>query len=420
MTITQFHNALLQGKGSCILAVRSDLEKYREEVLWACRELTSFDTQCEGTRSWFAYTMVESYHDREPFLRAAADALLALPCDGDWHRYGFLCALLARFMSDGDQTAWHVLRGKYLQLYHSMHTEGPPEEPVWHVRDNINQIIEELAFCRDAFLDIARDIGRLFLETDWFDGWDFDWLWHSKGKRYRKSLDRAAKNDHYLAAYIRVHEEMEHEWETQRSSRPRNRLSRRNEAPEEIRKAMERYLAAAAPQDRAAALDAFWVCPYPGDPAPLIADADSPCEELRDTAWRVLESVRHPAVREFALSRMDAEEDAFAVFITNYEPRDEALLMDHLRASVVDFDCTTWWHRDQLDVLRIPKPPKAALQFIYDTTYCSCCREHALRMMGKRRMLTRELLEECLYDSNANIRSYARRTVNRRKRRNSP
>jgi hypothetical protein len=40
--------------------------------------------------------------------------------------------------------------------------------------------------------------------------------------------------------------------------------------------------------------------------------------------------------------------------------------------------------------------------------------------MGRRRMLTQELLEECLYDSNDDIRTYARRALNRRKRRTTP
>lgn len=416
MTITQFHNALLQGKGSCILAVRGNPEAYRDEVLWACGNLVSFDTQCEGTRSWFVYTMVETYPDRERFVRAAADALDGLPIDGDWHLYGFLCALLARFLEDGSTDAWNALRRKYSALYHSLRCDGPPEELVWHVRSNFNQLIEELAFCRDAFLDIARDIGRLFLETDWFDGWDFDWLWHDKGKRYRKALDRAAKTDQFLAEYIRVHEEMEREWEAQCASRPRTRL-RRNEAPEAVQSAMERYLSAAAPEERAEALDAFWVCPYPGDPAPLIADTDSECEKLRRTAWNALEHVRHPAVREFALTKLDTEEDAFRVFAANYEPEDEARLMERLRSVEVDFDCTTSWHGDQLEVLDISRPPRAALQYIYDTTYCSCCRFHALREMGKRRMLTNDLLHECQFDSNHDIRTYARRCMKRRKSR---
>ena len=70
MTITEFHNALLQGRGKCIQAVREDPEKYRDEVLWACRELVSFDTQCEGSKGWFIHEMVHCYPDRTPFVKA--------------------------------------------------------------------------------------------------------------------------------------------------------------------------------------------------------------------------------------------------------------------------------------------------------------------------------------------------------------
>jgi hypothetical protein len=37
--------------------------------------------------------------------------------------------------------------------------------------------------------------------------------------------------------------------------------------------------------------------------------------------------------------------------------------------------------------------------------------------MGKRRLLTEEFLEECLLDSNSDIRSYARGILNRRSNR---
>lgn len=79
MTTTEFHNALLQGRGSCWLAARSDPEKYRDEVLWACRELVSFDTQCEGTRAWLVHQLVLLYPDRTPFVEAACDALVHCP-----------------------------------------------------------------------------------------------------------------------------------------------------------------------------------------------------------------------------------------------------------------------------------------------------------------------------------------------------
>ena len=62
-----------------------------------------------------------------------------------------------------------------------------------------------------------------------------------------------------------------------------------------------------------------------------------------------------------------------------------------------------------------PLAPISALQFIFEHNYCSMCRLDTLRQLGKRRKLNPELLEECLYDSNDEIRTYARRALNRRK-----
>ena len=50
------------------LQVRDDPEKYRKQVLWACKHNLSFDTQCEGVRGWYVYQMVLCYQDTETFL----------------------------------------------------------------------------------------------------------------------------------------------------------------------------------------------------------------------------------------------------------------------------------------------------------------------------------------------------------------
>lgn len=416
MTITQFHNALLQGRGICILAVRSDPEAYREEVLWACRELTSFDTQCEGSKAWFIRELVRCYDDPAPFITAACDALRDCPSDRSWHAF-CLMELLEWFFRDGHIQAWNALLRQYRKLYHQMLRVGPPEDDCyWAARDDYENLCVILSWCRDHFLEIAHDIGRLSLETEWLKEWEFDWLYCTKGKHYFRSLTKAAETDPYLAEYLRVHETAYQEFQAQRATRPRKRLPRKCADPERLNAAMECYLSAETPESRAEALDAFCWTAFPGDPSPIMKDADSDCEALRHAAWLALENIHHPSVREFALARLDSEHEAFRVFAANYEKQDENRLMEKLLAEAVDFECNTWWHAYQMDVLDMARPPKSALQYIFDTTYCSCCRENALRSMGRRHMLTNELLEECQFDSNDDIRSYTRRALHRRKR----
>lgn len=415
MTIEQFHNALLQGRGKCVLAVQADPEKYREEVKWACRELVAFDTQCEGSRAWLVYSLVRLYPDRTPFVKAACDALIDCPSDGSWH-VSSLAELVELFFQDGDQSAWKALMTKYRQLYHQMLRVGPPQDSCyWAQRDDYERLAVILGWNRDYCLDIARDMGRLSLETEWLKDYDFDWFYDTKARRYLRSLTKAAETDPLLTEFHRVHETAYQKFQAQLAQRRSKRLPYNCRDEEPIHAAVEKYLSAITPEEKCEALDAFHWTPYPTDPAPIIADSQSDHERLRIAAWNVLEDIRHPVVREYALQHLETPE-GFAVFCANYNAADEKPLLDRLRSVPVDFEETTSWHGDQMAVRKMKKPPKEALQYIFDTTYCSWCRWNTLTEMGKRRMLTPELLEECQYDSNDNIRAYARRCLNRRKR----
>ena len=416
MTIEEFHHALLQGRGTCVLAARSDPEKYREEVLWACRELVSFDTQCEGSRAWLIYELVCLYPDRSPFVRAACDALISCPSDGSW-RVDSLAELVELFFQDGDQTAWKALMRKYRELYHQMRCVGPPQDNCyWAARDDYERLSVVLGWNRDHYLGIARDMGRLSLETEWLKDFAFDWFYH-RASRYLRAMTKAAQTDPLLAEFLRVRNAAEEELQAHRSRRTRLPYNCKGEA--QVSAAVEAYLAASTPEEKIKALDAFHWTPYPADPSPILRDALSDHENLRHAAWYVLRDIRHPAVRSFAMTHLQDEEEAFDAFCGNYEKRDEDLLMSHLQSQTIDFECTTNWHGDQLSVLimekRQPSAPISALRFIFDTTFCSECRADALRQLGRRRMLTPELLEECQFDANDEIRSYARRCLNRRK-----
>ena len=59
-------------------------------------------------------------------------------------------------------------------------------------------------------------------------------------------------------------------------------------------------------------------------------------------------------------------------------------------------------------------PPKEILYHMYEHCQCACCREYIVRELSGRRMLTEELLQECLYDSNSDIREFAEKKWKKR------
>ena len=128
-----------------------------------------------------------------------------------------------------------------------------------------------------------------------------------------------------------------------------------------------------------------------------------------------MENIRHPAVRQFALDNVAKgvrTPENFALLVTNYVPKDGKILEALLQELITQKD----WdgvHAAGLDIYRafyedskIPHP-KHLLPLLYEYNPCALCRETALVHMARHRMLTKEILEECQFDSSNEIRSYA-------------
>lgn len=425
MTKKEFKAAMLRGLGRCVEALRRDPEKYRDIVLWACGRNIAYDAQSEGTRAWYVYTLASCYPDREPFIRAAADALRKYRSRGGWDLL-HLTELLMWFARDGSSFARQAVEEKYQEILADLFARKRRPNRVFHALSDLEQLGLVLADDSKAFLGIARDFGKLYREKQYMLDGDFGWFFSARGGRYRKTLERAVQKDGNIAYFLRREQAAiaaQEKLLEQRKADPQKnltgmRLSRwlSREADEET---LVRYIAAyqdqTQPKLRAKALEAFSWCAYPGDPRPILDDTLSACEELRNAAWQALENLRQPAVRAFALSNyakgMRTPEN-FALLVTNYLPGDARLLEALLRELIAakDWDGV---HAAGMDIYRafyknsgIPHP-KHLLPLLYAYNPCSFCRESALSYMVKHRMLTKEILSECLYDSNYDIRQFA-------------
>lgn len=424
MTKKDFRQYLLKGRGCCIQAVREDPERYRSEVLWACSHEIAFDAQCEGSRAWYVYTMIECYEDKSPFLNALITALDNSTSRNLWKMQYFAEALM-HFALDGSGEAEAALWRKYEALYAFLRNKKRQPRRYFAERDDYSSLCIDLGQRREAMVRIAEDIGRLYRENPIYNGWYFDWLYACNGKRILKTLEKKAEKSENIGAYLlesrRVEEEeLKNQENRKASARLRSIRLEREGDPEKIQECVDSYLRAEDPEARADALGVFCRCPYPGDLAPVMEDTRSENAHLRFAAWRVLEHIRHPQVREFALAHMAEEpENCFALLLRNYEQKDAAYVTEMVKTVPTDHACTTIWHGLHLDVLNMEdyglKSPRELLRYIYETTYCPNCREVALRQMGKRHMLTQEMLEECQFDSYDYIRNYAKRCLRRRK-----
>lgn len=429
MTKKDFKSAMLRGLGRCVKAVQHEPEKYRDIVLWACKRNIAYDAQCEGTRSWYVYTLASAYSDRETFINAAAGALARYRSNGGWDLL-HLSELLMFFAQDGYESARYAVEAKYQDSLADMHRRKRRPNRVFHALSDLEQLGLVLAVDRTSFLRVARDFGRLYAEKPYMEDGDFPWFFASKGDQYRRTMERAAQKDAFIACFLRRERAdiaaRERLWE-ERKTDPQEqltgvRLSRwleKRADADTVERYVNVYLEQPQPQLRAQALSAFSLCPYPGDPQPIMEDTNSDGEQLQNAAWRALENIRNPAVRDFALRNAAGglrTPENFALLVTNFMPEDGPLLERLLRELIAakDWDDV---HAAGLNIYRafgkdsgIPRP-KHLLPLLYEYNPCSICRESALTYMSRHRMLTKEILEECLVDSYDDIRRMAEKRL---------
>ena len=130
MTVFEFFNELLRGKGNCYYAVKNDPERYQAFLTYAATRSTAYDMQCEGTRAGYIYELLTLTGDTVPYLTAAICAFHDAsplyrntspapsdeeepdfsrnlsPTDDDFH---FLAELLAHFAKDKNSEALAAL-----------------------------------------------------------------------------------------------------------------------------------------------------------------------------------------------------------------------------------------------------------------------------------------------------------------------
>ena len=429
MTKKEVKQAIQRGLGRGYLAVRDDPERYRDLVLWACGRNLAFDTQCEGARTWYVWQLVSCYEDKEPFRNVVVEKLRNKKPDWSWDTFCF-SELLGWFAQDGDSDAERVLWEKYKEILTRLRAFRRPCKRKWATRDCLESVSLALSWKEENYARIAADLGSLFLENPSLTAWDFEWLYQSRPKGFNGRLRKKAAGSPALEAWFDSFKALKREEEEQRQARQEASREKvqsipadgrflsiylKRKAPELAPQYAEAYLAAEAPEARAAALEAFSVCPYPLNPAPVIADAGSEHPALRAAALEALANLRHPSVRRFAIERLDEEPFwCLLIALKNCEPEDETLLTNRIAGLGIDYAETTGWHGVHMQILHLfdrdsdlPKPPKYLLPILYETTLCSCCRENAVAIMSKRRMISDAMWEELRWDSYEEIRNLA-------------
>lgn len=440
LTKLEFAAALKRGQGRALQYVRQHgLSEVGNLVLESCLKNPAYDRQCEGSRAAWLFQMFHEAEDYDRFSAAILSALSSLPSDADCYDLEHLCELAVLMAKAGDEAAASALRSRVLaqhlnwphSLYGCQHLvalDGVPAVIALARRFGQLLIVEPgerppsvgyLTDDLDIFDAAAQELWRL-AETD-------------------VDIKRYLDNEEIYTARERESEKKSPEERRQEiRERARNELTLdgvlidasrevgeypgrymrfgRYATDDELKIVLQRLI---EETEEAVCLRLLWIfrrTPLPELHPKIWKLTDSKDDAVRYSAVEALAQSQDHRVGELGRSRLRSgaftsrDSDTLDLFIRNYQPQDERLILSALAPLSPDEDEA---HSFGSSLLKICEENTACtsmdmLNWVYESTPCTVCRHSAVTQMAAIGGVPHEIVAECLDDADEDLRCLAK------------
>ncbi len=433
----EFRDALAKGLGRALLYVKTyGLDRVKDLVLYACLHDVSYDAQIEGSRAKWLFAMFVG----SPYYLEFREAILAriVVEDETWVLLQ-LCGLAREMALMGDSIGEQALVDRiYRQANLCPRREG--DDSIVEDWIGVNELIEVRGI--DALLELSRIYGRRLLANP--DDWVMDSLqiFTDKSAEIVGVFEEYAKREESIAVYYQYLIDRQvfmtdEERKSIQQSSPRKKTSsetildaaqnKEGEYPSIYTMFGIRATAAEletifglllTESDEDICLRLLWI--FRRAPLPRLADlprarlhqrlfdwVDSPYGKLRMAAVEALARISDDRVYQLGRSKLAKSQltgvdiGTIDLFINNYHSGDAQLILAMLNEVEID--------REDLfsigyGILRLREKqanPELGLllNWMYDRTPCSCCREQAVTRLKEDGQITDILLAEYRFDS---------------------
>ena len=436
MRKTEFKKYLSIGLGKCAVELAScnDRSKYRDIVLRACIRPQT-ENVLYGTRAQYLYDLVSFFEESKLFF----DAIITAFNECSLSRYPFfaqLCDLLVLFSMDDRKEAESALQGKYAAILKELLAEKVKPES-YRCFEYICVGMLSL-YGEERILENIKDISDVLCihpnSAEHF-GWYLSIISDWRGGKLWSRLCKKAEQDPVLRRVVKA-------GQTEYSHTEKENKAER--AQQNLRSAFEKglpykstdllyiefggreqgeFLAELIRKEKSMRCKAKLLSAVSEEnnaftPQELIAFADSEDPVLSRAGWKALieacpESAHDFAVEAGANSRADL---AAAVLAQTYRPEDRDLFLYCLRkVSYRSADAHLIFSTILKAMEQNSHLPKESLTYIYENFGCDFCRMRTVALLSKRRMFTRSIAAECLYDSSDEVREFAEKKLKRTK-----
>ena len=427
-----FEHYLLAGHGRAYMIAKADPECYRDRILAACMKDYSFDMQCEGSRAFLTYDLVSLFDDPSYFIETVKKSYIKPETDSDWHQICYLTDLLDLF----DQRK--TIIEKYKQLEKRLYTDGSLEDltPFCQSFDYLAiKLIQGHGI--KVIWNVVNDIGKWFL-TRSEDPHDLasNFLWFNCiaqdefGEKVFNKLLKYNNDSDGVKEYIKImslpfksgrKDEIDNatseivlSWIRKEPRINRFELGRRglmSMSTSEAVKLAKQFSIETDPDIKAGIASVFTSMKYPWPlDVSILTECDiSNDQRLAEQINRALLHLKDDRIHDYARNLLEKgfNSSAVSLLISNIKKSDESFIMNYLEDLPIAKDNRREWH----DIVSIigshgenPEMPASLLNWAYESTLCSFCRERIVDKMIQRGLLTDELKEELQWDANLDIR----------------
>ncbi len=453
MNIKDFKDKISKGLGSAILFLKNNPEqahKYSTSILWVCCHDTRYDSQCESGRSGYLYEAICLSNRKEQLEDRLLEKLLRAKRYEDVEQ---LFAIAERMHDTGNIRARKVMYDKFKE-----YSSRIQKIKVFSFSRNRNILecatagainiismdkFEGLEFVLDTMgsIMISKKIKELF-DTDWVLAYAKNELGEKNLNEFLKDKSSVNENIKVLFQEYKANQQSRYEYQQNKKAVVPNfeniismverycfedkmRLGRRNILCRMGKKADAKELIKVARElentvdesKQIALLHVFRETEYPLPIDFLLKLACNSNKMLVGTVAEALKNTKDHRIHNLAIRLIkDGELCIYGLGLLrkNFQ-QDYELILELLRKA--KDQCKTEsdeyeFHSFTMEIRAVFECNKSVesadiLEFLYQNTTCSYCRQKIVQIMCDNDILSRHVAEECLYDCEDETRAIA-------------
>jgi hypothetical protein len=418
----EFADAIAKGLGRAFLYAKNQgLDRVKDLVLNACLNDLSYDPQCSESRSKWLFTM---FADSRQYIELRDEILAALFIDSESSECPYQLCEIAREMSlTGDKVALERLSDRVYKF------ASQPNSDDWY---GANELIEIQGV--DAAIELSRIFGRRLLanpDDSVPDVLDLDFFKDISEEKIA-IFERHAAIEESIAVYYKYILDSKISLDLRRSERalqPKKRITlediidlarrKKHEYPSVYLRFGQKATADELEiifslliheTDEDICVRLLWVfrrAPIPRFVERLFEWSDSKNHLLKVSAIEALSQKSDDRVYQLGRSKLDncqftdLDIDTLNLFINNYHSGDAELILNRLNAVEIDREDlhSIGFILVDMSKRQVNSELLILLEWIYERTPCSICREQVFKQLEIYGQLSDKLLAEYQFDS---------------------